>query len=47
MGVSFLMFGGWGFLRFGVRDSYVLGLVFLPLEISNYYVWGLGIFTFG
>ena len=42
------------FLRLGVRDIYVLGLVFLRLGVvvltfrgSNSYVWGLGIFTFG
>ena len=39
---------------FGVRDSYVSGLVFLRLGVSNSYVWafvffrlGLGILTFG
>ena len=32
-------------MEFG--NSYVCGLVFLRLGISNFYVWGLGIFTFG
>ena len=26
---------------FGVKDSYVWGLVFLGLGVSNSYVWGL------
>ena len=47
------MFGGQGFLRLGVSNSYNLGLVFLRLGISvltfggsNSYVWGLVILTF-
>ena len=62
LSVSFLTFGGYRFLRWvvsfflrlGVRDIYVLGLVFLRLGVvvltfrgSNSYVWGLGISTFG
>ena len=34
MGVSFVMFGGYGFLHFSVSDSYFWGLVFLRLDVS-------------
>ena len=35
------------FFTFGVRNSYVWGLVFLRLVVRNSYVWGLVILTFG
>ena len=48
MGVSFLTFGGYRFLRLEVSNNYVWGLVFLRLGVmSNSYVWGLVITTFG
>ena len=31
----------------GVKDSYVWGLVFLPLGVTDSYVWRLVITTFG
>ena len=46
MRFSFVMFGGLGFLHLGVMDSYVYGLVFLRVVVSNSYVWEVGIFTF-
>ena len=46
MGVSFLTFGGKGFLRLGIRDLFVWWLVFLRLRVKVSYVWGFGILTF-
>ena len=34
LGVSFVTFGGWSFLRLGVSPFYVWGLVFLRLGVS-------------
>ena len=44
---SWLIILTFGVLRLRVRNSYVLGLVFLHLGVSNSYVWGLDFLHLG
>ena len=45
--VSFLTFGGYGFLRLLVKDSYVWRIRIVTFGVYFHYVWGLVFLRFG
>ena len=47
LGLVFLRLGVKKFLRFGVGNCYVSGIVFSHLGVSNSYVWGIVFLSLG